>query len=143
MTNRRITLVRPSQIFDSFMDEFFNNKTNLNSQYQGGIDIDMYEDDSHIVVSFKAPGFKKEDIKITLEDSVLTVEGASSSVEEETKDKKYFVKEVTHENFIRSVSLPTRVKAEQAEAKLENGIMTIKLPKEQEIKSKTITISTN
>ncbi len=139
MQNRRITLVRPSQIFDSFMDEFFNSNTGVNSVYQGGVDVDMYEDDTHVVVSFKAPGFKKDDIKITLEDNVLTVEGTVKK-ESEEQSKKYFLKEVAYENFIRSVSLPAKVKPEEAEAKLENGIMTIKLPKAEEIKPKTITI---
>lgn len=142
MNNRRITLVRPSQIFDTFMDEFFNSGTNLSQNFVKGIDIDMFETDTHVVIKFMAPGFQRDDIKITLEDNLLSVEG-NIKVEEENHNKKYHLKEIREESFIRSVSLPTKVDSEKAEAKFEGGVMTITLPKAEEVKPKSIDIKPN
>lgn len=59
MNNRRITLMRPSQIFDSFMDEFFNAPSMMAGS--AGVQLDMFEDENDITIHVKAPGFKKED----------------------------------------------------------------------------------
>jgi HSP20 family protein len=137
--NRRITLVRPSQMWDSFMDEFFN-PASMNTVFQGTVDIDLYETDTDVMVEFKAPGFNKDDIKITLEDNILSVEGTLKEEKEKKEGRKYHMKEIREESFSRTVSLPTKVQIEKAEAKFEKGVMTIKLPKAEEVKPKSITI---
>lgn len=136
--NRRIALVRPSQIIDTFFDEFFNSGNNLMTSSRS-VEMDMYETDSDVVVEFYVPGFKKEDIKITLEDNILSIEG-NFKAEEEKKNRKYHMKEIREESFVRSVSIPCKVEAEKASAKLENGVMVITLPKAEEIKPKSIEI---
>ena len=149
MENRRITLVRPSQIFDSFMDEFFGN-TGVNTFMKNTVDVDMFETDSEVVVKAKAPGFKEDDVKITIEDTILTIEGNMKKEEDlsdvapeksgKQEDKKYHIKEMHEKSFIRSLSLPTRVDADRSEANFENGIITIKMPKVEEVKPKTISV---
>lgn len=143
MNNRRITVVRPSQIFDTFLDEFFNT-TGLSTIMSSQIDVDMYETDSQVVVKAKAPGYKESDVNITIEDNVLTLEGKVETESEEKDDnKRYHLKEMRSESFVRSLSLPTRVDAERAEANFENGVITITLPKLEEVKPKTISIKTS
>jgi HSP20 family protein len=143
MNNRRITVVRPSQIFDTFLDEFFNT-TGLNTMMASQIDVDMYETDNQVVLKAKAPGYKEEDVNITIEDNVLTLEGKlESETEEKNDNKKYHIKEMRSESFIRSIPLPTRVDAEKAEASFENGVVTVTLPKLEEVKPKTIAIKTS
>lgn len=143
MNNRRITIVRPSQIFDTFLDEFFNT-TGLNTMMASQIDVDMYETDNQVVLKAKAPGYKEEDVNITIEDNVLTLEGKlESETEEKNDNKKYHIKEMRSESFIRSIPLPTRVDAEKAEASFENGVVTVTLPKLEEVKPKTIAIKTS
>lgn len=138
--NRRITLVRPSQLFDSFMDNFFNEGgTGLNTVFQGSVDLNMYETEKEVIVEVKAPGYNKDQIKITLEDNILTVEG-TMELEKDDKGKKYHIKEISSESFTRSISLPTRVKSEEAGAEFKDGIMKISLPKAEEVKPKTINI---
>ncbi|CAG1020129.1 Spore protein SP21 [Patescibacteria group bacterium] len=141
MNDRRITVVRPSQIFDTFLDEFFNT-SGLSTMISSQIDIDMYETDSSVVVKAKAPGYTEDHVNITIEDNVLTIEG---KVEDEKKDenKKYHLKEMRSESFIRSITLPSRVDAEKADASFENGVITITLPKLEEVKPKTIAIKTS
>ena len=143
MNNRRITVVRPSQIFDTFLDEFFNT-SGLSTIMATQLDVDMYETESEVVLKAKAPGYKEEDVTITTEDNVLTIEGRIEQESDEKDDsKKYHLKEIRSESFIRSIPLPTRVDAEKAEASFENGVITITLPKMEEVKPKTIAIKTS
>lgn len=141
MSNRTIRVVRPSQIFDSFLDEFFNT-TGISSMMSSQIEIDMFETDQNIVIKAKAPGYKEKDVSITIEDNVLTIEGKIEEKVEED-NRKYHLKELKSENFIRSISLPTRVNAESAEAEFNNGLITVTLPKMEEVKPKTIAIKTS
>ncbi len=142
MNNRRITLVRPSQIFESLMDEFYNN-SGLRTYMGSPVEVDMYETDNQVIVKAKAPGYKEDDVKITVEDNTLTIEGKLKEEKEEGENKKYHIKEMKEESFIRSVMIPTRVDSEKSEAEFENGVITIKMPKLAEVKSKTITIKTS
>ncbi len=143
MNDRRITVVRPSQIFDTFLDEFFNT-TGLSTMMATQLDVDMYETESEVVIKAKAPGYKEEDVTITTEDNVLTIEGKIQEENEQKEGgKKYHLKEIRSESFIRSISLPTRVDAEKAEASFENGVITVTLPKMEEVKPKTIAIKTS
>ena len=93
MNNRRITLVRPSQMFDSFVDEFFDNN-GLSTLMTGSVDIDMYETDSNIVIKVKAPGYKEDDVKINVENNILSVEGIIKQKTEQNENRKYHIKEL-------------------------------------------------
>jgi len=143
MNERRITVVRPSQIFDTFLDEFFNT-TGLSTIMASQVDVDMFETKSDITVKAKAPGCKEEDVSITTEDNILTIEGKINlESEESNNDKKYHIKEIKSESFVRAIPLPSKVDAEKAEATFENGVITITLPKMEEVKQKTISIKTS
>jgi len=143
MNNRRITVVRPSQIFDTFLDEFFNT-SGLSTMMSTQLDVDMYETESEVVIKAKAPGYTEDKVTITTEDNVLTIEGKiNQESEQKDENKKYHLKEIRSESFIRSIPLPTRVDAERAEASFENGVITITLPKMEEVKPKTIAIKTS
>lgn len=141
MNNRKITLVRPSQIFDTFMDEFFENQSGgLRTFATGNIELDMYETDTDVMVEAKVPGYTNEDISIKVEDNIFTLEGNIKEEKDGKDGRKYHIKELREESFARSISLPTRVDAEKADASFENGVLKVKLPKLEEAKPKTITI---
>lgn len=142
MNDRRITVVRPSQIFDTFLDEFFNT-TGLSSMMATQLDVDMFETPAEITIKAKAPGYSEENVSITTEDNVLTIEGKLEQENDDNSSKKYHIKEIKSESFVRSIPLPTRVDAEKAEASFENGVITITLPKMEEVKPKTISIKTS
>jgi HSP20 family protein len=141
MTDRRITLVKPSQIFNSIMDEFFNSPS-LGLGWNSDTQIDVSEDKNLIYVDIKAPGFKKEDLDISIDNDVLTITGnIKEEKEEKNKDKKYHVKEMRIESFTRTISLPAKANEEGSTAKVENGIIKIVIPKATQGKQKKITIS--
>lgn len=105
--------------------------------------IDMYEEGDSVVVKIKAPGFKDSDIDISYEDGRLCITGKMEKEEEEKdKKRKYYRKEIRSQSFTRTIDLPVRVKAENAEAKFDNGVLKLILPKAEESKPKKITIKT-
>jgi HSP20 family protein len=140
--SRRISLVRPSQVIDAFIDDFLRNTPFsgvTQSSMNDAVNMDMYETENAVVVEVALPGYKTDDVKISVEDNVLTVEGQRKV---ETENKKYHMKEIYSESFMRSVTIPVKIDSENAEATLKDGVMTITLPKAKEAKAKSIEIKT-
>jgi HSP20 family protein len=101
--------------------------------------IDMYQTDNDVVVKASIPGIKAEEVQINVTGDILTLKGEVQQ-EEERKDRAWHIREQRFGSFERSVVLPTDVKSDKAEAVFENGILTITLPKADEVKPKTINI---
>ena len=78
-------------------------------------------------------------MQINVTGDVLTLKGEARQ-EEERKESSWHIREQRFGSFERSIVLPTDVKSDQAEAEFENGILTITLPKAEEVKPKTITV---
>jgi HSP20 family protein len=105
-----------------------------------GFALDVYETDDALVVKAALPGVQPEQVDISVIGDVLTVKGETKS-EDETKDGNYHRRELRYGSFARSIALPTRVDHDKAEAKFENGILAITLPKAEEAKPKSIKIA--
>ncbi len=101
------------------------------------MDIEETKDD--IIVKAEIPGMTKEDVKIQVTGDIITISGERKR-EEETKDKTYHRIERSYGQFQRMITLPSEVQSAKAKASYENGVLTIKLPKSEEIKPKEISI---
>ena len=101
--------------------------------------IDMYQTDNEVVVRASIPGIKPDEVQINITGDVLTLKGEMKQ-EEERKERAWHIREQRAGSFERSVALPIAVKTDQAEAVFENGILTVTLPKADEVKPKTINI---
>src|SRR5512147_817872 len=101
--------------------------------------IDMYQTDDEVVVKAAIPGVKADEVQINVTGEVLTIKGETRE-KEEVKEKAYHIREQRWGMFERTVALPTDVVADKAKAEFENGILTITLPKAEEVKPKTIII---
>jgi HSP20 family protein len=101
--------------------------------------VDMYQTDDEIVVKAALPGIKADEVQINITGEVLTLKGEVKQ-EEEKKEKAWHIREQRYGSFERSVVLPTDVVADKAKAEFENGILTITLPKADEVKPRTITV---
>jgi HSP20 family protein len=99
----------------------------------------MYQTDNEVVVKATLPGFKADQVQINLTGDILTLKGEAKQ-EDERSDRDWHIRERRFGTFERSVALPTAVKTDKAEAMFENGILTITLPKADEVKPKTINI---
>jgi HSP20 family protein len=126
-------------MLDNFMDRAFLDSP-VHGRLTGGIfPVDVFETDDEVVVKATAPGMKAEDINISVTGDTLTIRG---EVEEELEQEgvQYYVRERRSGSFSRSISLPTLVNADKSKAEFENGILTLSLPKVEEVKPKTITV---
>lgn len=101
--------------------------------------IDMYQTDNEVVVKASIPGIKPEEVQINITGDVLTLKGEMKQ-EDERKERAWHIREQRAGSFERSIALPTAVKTDQAEAVFENGILTVTLPKADEVKPRTINI---
>ena len=105
----------------------------------GTLPMDLYQTDEEIVVKASAPGLTADDLEISITGETLTIRGELKE-EELQEGARYHIRERRVENFSRSISLPTMVQAEKAKAEFENGILTLTLPKVEEVKPKSITV---
>ncbi|HET6597658.1 MAG TPA: Hsp20/alpha crystallin family protein [Anaerolineales bacterium] len=103
--------------------------------------IDMYQTSDDVVVKAIVPGFRPDQVQINVTGDVLTIRGEAQQ-EEEKKERAWHIREHRFGSFERSVALPVPVVSDQAGAEFENGVLTITLPKAEEVKPKTITIKT-
>jgi HSP20 family protein len=101
--------------------------------------LDVYETEDSLVVKAALPGMRPEDVDISVSGDVLTIKGESKT-EEEVKRENYHRRELRYGSFARSVPLPTRVDHNKAEAVFEQGVLTVTMPKAEELKAKTIKV---
>jgi len=101
--------------------------------------VDVRETPTALVFSAELPGLKKEEVKITLENQVLTLSGERKH-ESENKDEKVHRVERSYGSFVRSFTLPGNVKASEATAAFENGVLRITVPKVEAPKPRSIEI---
>jgi len=102
--------------------------------------IDVFEDKDNIFVKVEMAGLKKEDISISLSNSMLTISGKKAETKEEKKEN-YYRKEIREGSFSRSVELPCEVNRDKVSASYTDGLLDIILPKAAEAKSKEIKIN--
>lgn len=97
--------------------------------------INVKENKDHYTVSMAAPGLKKEDFKLDVEGNMLTISSEKEEQEEE-KDEKYSRKEYSYQSFSRSFTLPEDVRPDAIEARYEDGVLNIRLPRLEDSKKR-------
>lgn len=142
----RITLWEPlhearqmQRMLDRYMDRSFLEAPSFSSLLEGGVPIDVYQTDKEVVVKINAPGFKAEDIDISVTGDHLNIRGEIQA-ETEEEGVQYHIRERHMESFARSLVLPNPVESDKAKAEFTDGILTLTLPKIEEVKPKKITI---
>jgi HSP20 family protein len=104
--------------------------------------VDVEEGKDEVIVRAEVPGMTKEDISVTLQDNVLTLRGEKKQ-EKKEKGATFHRVERSYGSFVRSFTLPTLVQADKVKAAYKDGVLTINLPKAEEVKPKEISISVN
>ncbi|MBA4405901.1 heat-shock protein Hsp20 [bacterium] len=109
-----------------YFDDFSNFGFSMNENFYPRIDIS--EDKNNINVTAEIPGVKKENIKITLQDNILTVEGEKKK-DSEQKENNFYRSERMFGSFKRCFTLPEEVDSESVDAKFEDGMLHIQMKK--------------
>ena len=126
------------EAMDRLFDDAFTSPLSLRDGWSAPA-IDMYQTDDEVVVRAALPGIKPDDVQINITGDVLHIKGEMKH-EEEKQEKAWHMREQRWGAFERSIALPTDVVADKAKAEFENGVLTVTLPKAEEVKPKTINI---
>ena len=100
---------------------------------------DISEDENEYVIKAELPELKKEEVKVTVENGVLTISGERKFEKEENK-KKYHRVERAYGRFVRSFALPEDADASKVKAEFKDGMLTVHLPKSEKAKPKQIEV---
>ena len=101
---------------------------------------DITEDEKEYLIKAELPELKREDVKVIVENGVLTISG-ERKFEKEEKKKKYHRVERGYGSFMRSFALPDDADGHKVKAEFKNGILTVHLPKNEKAKPKQIEVN--
>lgn len=105
-----------------------------------GLPLDVTATADEIRVEASLPGYKPEEVEITVEDGMLKITGQTK--EERTEGEgSYLLQEIRRGSFSRSVALPAGLEPDKASATFENGVLTLRIPKAEQIKPRQIRIT--
>jgi HSP20 family protein len=121
-----------------FEDSYVRPRANGSSNEQG-LALDVYATPEAFVVEAALPGVKPDDVDISVLDDTLTISGSTRN-EQRCDEDGYSYREIRRGSFSRTVTLPTRLKADAAEASFENGLLRLSFPKAEEAKPRQIQI---
>ncbi len=122
------------------VDRLFDNSNPDNCQsMQWGLAVDVVENKDDFIVKASVPGINPDDLDVSYNDDTLTIKGEIKS-DNEVKNEQYQLRERRYGTFARSISLPVKVKGDAIEANYQNGVLTLRLPKAEEVKPKRISI---
>lgn len=124
----------PIQFLNEMMEDFDKNFSLRQSEaHMMRPAVNIRETEHSFLLELAAPGLKKEDFKINLDNNVLTI-SAEVNREEETKNERFTRREFSYGQFSRSFSLPKAINLEEIKADYNHGILNVTLPKREEAK---------
>ncbi|MDD3887877.1 MAG: Hsp20/alpha crystallin family protein [Patescibacteria group bacterium] len=115
------------------------NSQNDQENYEGQLAIDVFQTPQEIIIKSTIAGVNPEDIDINIDNDMVTIKGERKNIAE-AKENDYYYQECYWGAFSRSIILPEEVVADNALAELKNGILTIRLPKANAVKTKKIEV---
>ena len=121
-----------NRLFDAFMNPMESN----NFYHVMSPKLDIAETKDKYQIKAELPGMDENDINLSVDNGFLTISGEKKS-ENEEKNKGYYLKECSYGTFSRSVKLPENVFDDKIEAKFKRGVLTIDMPKKEQIAAKT------
>lgn len=125
---------------DRLVDNFMINEPTIwQRPTEWNVVMDVSEDQDQFVVKASLPGINPDDLNITFTDDTLTINGEVKS-EEEKEDTCYHLRERRYGTFSRSIRLPRGVKSDSIKANYEAGVLTLQLPKVEEVKPRKIEV---
>jgi HSP20 family protein len=153
MVNRVPSLMDEFVSLRDTMDRVFGDTslTPLRGLWTGGwsngngrmpLPLDVYATKDEVIIIAAVPGIPAEVVEITINQNTVTLNGKTPNVasSEEAKDATWYLHELMHGAFQRSISLPIEVDASKADASCEHGILRLRLPKAETAKPRQITV---
>lgn len=139
---KTVVRVNPGSEFRA-IDEVFERlfgRTPISSPAATTIPIDIFEREGNFVVRASVPGISPENLDVQVEDNVLTIRGEIKH-EYANEDVKVYRREVSYGVFARSLRLPENLNIEAIDAGFSNGLVTISIPRAEEVKPKALKVN--
>ena len=139
--NERRPFWGPFSDFDDLFEGFLSPRR-ISRSAEGALvpAIDVSENDNEYVIKAEIPGVKKEDLHVSVQDGVLTINAESKYEEEEKKEGRVIRQERRYGKYVRSMRLGKDVDSSNVKAEYKDGVLELKLPKVEEVKPKKIAI---
>ncbi len=102
--------------------------------------VDIYETEQGVVIQADLPGVEKKDVAVEVKENILTIKGVRH-INQTVDDDQYYRKERTSGAFQRSFAMRAMISPDQIKASFKNGVLTIEVPKPQELKPKQVSVS--
>ncbi|AXF97203.1 Hsp20/alpha crystallin family protein [Spiroplasma phoeniceum] len=135
--NRRLNTI--DDIFSNFFEDFNKLTHPIYENKSVSPKIDFYETDTKYCLNAELPGILQENIDLKINNNILTIQTKKAEKKEETKNN-YHIQERYFGSFYRSIELPNNINENKISASFENGVLNIKIPKQEETKTKKILI---
>lgn len=143
--NRNAALLDPAELlsrdFEGMFNRWLGGREGESGQPLAPYGVDIREDNDHFYVEAELPGFKKDDVEITLENQTLTIAAERREENKEEKKGELLLHERRYRRFLRSFTLPPTVDEQSVNAKLADGVLTVTLNKREETKPRKITVA--
>jgi len=129
-----------------FLDEQFEaeltakTQKDTSTEQEGQLTVDVFQDDEYIIIQSTIAGVGQDDIDISITNDMVTIKGRRAPAAK-IRPGDYFYRELYWGAFSRSIILPVDIDADGAKASMKNGLLTIRLPKLERLKTKKLKIS--
>ena len=126
------------------LDRMYEDSYPLHTQHarSWGLALDVIENEDAYIVQASVPGVNPDDIEITMEKNVLTISGESRA-DENIHGEEYRLRERRFGSFSRSIHFPVEVNSDSIKADYEHGVLSLTVPKAEEVKPKRIAVTIN
>ncbi len=129
------------QAMDRLFEDSFVSPRSWTGQSQGRpLALDVYTTGDELVVEAAIPGIKPENVEVTVTGDTLTISGSLND-ERKTEQGSVMLQEITRGSFSRSLTLPADLEPDKATANFENGLLTLRIPKAEQVKPRQIKIN--
>jgi len=123
---------------NNLFEDFFNNFPSriLNEEFSGlnqTVPVNVKETDNAYLLEIVAPGMDKKDFKVNIDNSILTI-SAEKKLENKDENHRHVRREFNYKSFTRSFTVDDTIQSDNIQARYENGVLFIELPKKEEVK---------
>jgi HSP20 family protein len=133
-------LVSLRQAMDRLLEDSFVRPTRMLQPYDGGLPLDVRTTPDGIEIEAPLAGVKPDDVEITVEGGTLTIT-ATTEADEREREGEYLVHEIRRGSVSRTVALPNGYEADRATAQFEHGLLTLSIPRAEQLKPRQIRIT--
>lgn len=133
-------MVQMRRTMDRLIENTLGDQGEWGQTPEWALPLDVIEHEDQYLVKASLPGIKPEELEITFDKGMLTIRGTVKD-ESEKQEGQYHLRERRFGTFTRTISLPVTVKADNIQAHYEDGILTLSLPKAEEVKPRRIAIN--